>query len=53
VLKRKRHVVVPWWYWIPINLYQRFPALVERAMLRSLRPSEQVIAEQQSARQAK
>jgi short-subunit dehydrogenase len=46
VLKRKRHAVVPGWYWLPIKLYQLCPALVERAMLRSLKPADQVIAAQ-------
>ncbi len=48
-LRGSRHVVVPWWYWVMIKLYEHFPALVERTMLRSLRPADQVIAEQQAA----
>ena len=47
-LSGARHVVVPWWYWIPIKLYEQVPALLERVMLRSLRPADQVIAEQKA-----
>ena len=31
-LKQKREVIVPWWMWIPVKIYQHVPALVERAM---------------------
>lgn len=48
--KRKRQVAVPWWYWLPIKLYENCPALVERMMLRSLRPADEVIAAAQAAR---
>lgn len=36
-LGRKREVIVPWYYRIPIFLYQRIPALVEWQMLAMLR----------------
>jgi uncharacterized protein len=45
LLKRKREVVVPWFYRIAIKLYQNFPGLVERATRRSLRPTSEVLAE--------
>lgn len=31
-LKRKREVIVPWYMWGPVKIYQHFPGLVERAM---------------------
>jgi short-subunit dehydrogenase len=46
-LARKREIVVPWWYRVPILLYQRFPGLVESQLLRRLRDASDVIAEQQ------
>src|SRR5258708_5230156 len=45
ILKQKRQVAVPWFYWIAIKLYENFPALVERSMRRSMRPTAQVLAE--------
>jgi len=33
-LKQKREVIVPWYMWGPVKLYQHFPGLVERAMAR-------------------
>ena len=45
LLKRKRQVVTPWYYWLVIKLYQNAPWLVERAMRRSLKPTAQVLAE--------
>jgi uncharacterized protein len=45
LLKRKREVVVPWFYRIAIKLYQNFPGLVERATRRSLRPTNEVLGE--------
>jgi short-subunit dehydrogenase len=45
LLKRKREVVVPWFYRIAIKLYQNFPGLVERFARRSLRPTSEVLAE--------
>jgi short-subunit dehydrogenase len=49
-LKRKREVIVPWWYWFPIKLYQTFPGLLENFMGARLRPADQVIAEAQAKR---
>jgi hypothetical protein len=45
LLKRKRQVVTPWFYWIFIKLYENAPWLVERGMRRGLRPTDQVLAE--------
>ncbi|HLJ90047.1 MAG TPA: SDR family NAD(P)-dependent oxidoreductase [Candidatus Angelobacter sp.] len=45
MLKRKREVIVPWAYTIAIKLYENIPSLVERAMRRSMRPTDQVLAE--------
>lgn len=45
LLKRKREVVVPWFYKIPIKLYENFPGLMERFLRRSLRPTREVLAE--------
>ena len=45
LLKRKREVVVPRMYSIFIKLYEIFPGFVERTLRRSLRPTEQVLAE--------
>ena len=45
LLKRKREVVVPWFYRIVIKLYENFPGLLERAMRRALRPTSQILAE--------
>ena len=45
ILKRKREVVVPWFYRPMIKLYENFPGLVERTLRRSLRPTQQVLAE--------
>jgi uncharacterized protein len=45
LLKRKREVVVPWFYAIAIKLYENFPGLVEWATLRSLRSTKEVLAE--------
>ncbi len=33
-LKGKRELIVPWWMHVPVKLYQLFPGLVERAMVR-------------------
>ena len=38
-LKQKREVVVPWTNHISIKIYQLFPQIVEKAMLRMLRPA--------------
>jgi uncharacterized protein len=45
VLKRKRQAVTPWFYWIPIKLYQNAPGLVERRIRGALKPTSQVLAE--------
>ncbi|HKD44484.1 MAG TPA: SDR family NAD(P)-dependent oxidoreductase [Candidatus Angelobacter sp.] len=45
VLKGKRQVVTPWFYWIFIKLYQNAPGLVEGRIRRSLRPTSEVMAE--------
>jgi short-subunit dehydrogenase len=45
LLKRKREVVVPWFYRIAIKLYQNFPGMLERYARRSLRPTGEVLAE--------
>jgi short-subunit dehydrogenase len=45
LLKRKRQVVTPWYYWLVIKLYQNAPGLVERAIRRNMKPTSQVIAE--------
>lgn len=33
-MKRKREVIVPWTMYVPVKIYQHFPALVERVMER-------------------
>ncbi len=45
LLKRKREVVTPRFYSIFIKLYENFPGFVEGRLRRSLRPTEQVLAE--------
>lgn len=45
LLKRKRQVVTPGFYWIFIKLYENAPWLVERSIRRGLRPTSQVLAE--------
>ena len=45
LLKRKRQVVTPWFYWIFIKLYENAPWLVERSIKRGLKPTSQVLAE--------
>jgi short-subunit dehydrogenase len=45
LLKRKREVVVPWFYWFVIKLYENFPSVLEAAVRRSLRPTADVLAE--------
>jgi len=52
LLKRKREVVVPWFYRIAIKLYENFPGLVERGIRRRLRPTSQVLAETEQAAKA-
>ena len=45
LLKRKRQVVTPGFYWIFIKLYENAPWLVERSIKRGLKPTAQVLAE--------
>jgi len=45
ILKRKRQVVTPWYYWPVIKLYENCPGLIEWGMGRSLKPTSQVLAE--------
>jgi len=45
LLKRKREVFTPRFYWIAVKLYENFPGLVEWTVRRSLKPTAQVIAE--------
>ena len=45
LLKRKREVIVPWFYRPLIKLYENFPGLVEWSFRRSLRPTQEVMAE--------
>jgi short-subunit dehydrogenase len=45
LLKRKREVVVPWFYRIAIKLYENFPGLLERYARKSMRPTAEVLAE--------
>jgi short-subunit dehydrogenase len=52
-LKRKREIIVPWNYRLLIVCYQLVPRLIERIMLRSLRPADEVIAEAEAARRAR
>lgn len=50
LLKRKREVVVPRFYWIPIKLYENFPGLIERFVRRSLRPTSEVVVKTAKSR---
>jgi short-subunit dehydrogenase len=45
LLKRKRQVVTPWYYWLFIKLHENAPGLVEWAIRRNMKPTAQVIAE--------
>ena len=45
ILKRKRQVVTPWYYWLFIKLNENAPWLVEWAIRRSMKPTSQVLAE--------
>lgn len=49
-LKQKREVIVPWWYKIPIKLYQTLPGFLENFMGDRLRPADEVIAEAEAKR---
>ncbi len=44
-LKGKREVVVPWYYYFVIKLYQLFPGIVEGSMVRGMRPVNDVTPE--------
>ena len=50
LLKRKREVVVPWFYRIVIKLYENFPGLIEGIIRRRLRPTSEVLAQAEAAR---
>ena len=39
-VKQKREVIVPWTMHPMIKIYQLFPGLVERAMLKMARPTQ-------------
>jgi short-subunit dehydrogenase len=43
MLKRKREIITPRFYSMPIKLNANFPGLVERAVQRTLRPTSQVL----------
>jgi short-subunit dehydrogenase len=45
ILKRKRQVVTPWYYWLFIKLNENAPGLVEWAIRRSMKPTSQVLAD--------
>lgn len=45
VIKSKRQVVTPWFYWIFIKLYENAPGLVEYRIRKALKPTAQVLAE--------
>jgi short-subunit dehydrogenase len=45
ILKRKRQVVTPWYYWLFIKLNENAPGLVEWTIRRSMKPTSQVLAE--------
>jgi short-subunit dehydrogenase len=49
LLRRKREVVVPWFYRIAIKLYENLPGLVERSIRRRLRHTSQVLTEAEGA----
>lgn len=48
-LRHRREVIVPWWYVIPIKLYQTLPGFLEDFMGKRLRPADQVIQEAEAA----
>ena len=51
-LRNKREVVVPWWYWLLLRLYELCPGIVEFGMRRMLRPADQVITEIQGTQRS-
>lgn len=50
-LANRREVVLPWWYHIVIPMYQLMPRLVEFGIKHMLRPTDQVLAETETARE--
>ncbi len=48
ILKRKREVIVPWFYKIPIKIYENFPGLIEMVVRRNLRSTKQLLAEKEA-----
>jgi short-subunit dehydrogenase len=49
ILKRKRQIAVPWYYWIVIKTYENFPALIELVIRRSLRSTQKVLADKEKS----
>ena len=45
LLKRKRQIVTPWYYWLPIKLNENGPGLIEWAVRRNMKPTEEVLRE--------
>ncbi len=45
LLKRKRQIVTPWYYWLIIKLHENAPGLMEKAITRRMKPTSQVLAE--------
>lgn len=45
MLKRKREVVVPWFYRPLIKIYESFPGLIEWSFRRSMRPTQELLAD--------
>ncbi len=45
ILKRKREVIVPWFYRPAIKMYENFPGLLEMVFRKAMRPTDQVLAE--------
>lgn len=45
LLKRKRQIVTPWYYWLVIKLHENAPGLMEKAITRRMKPTSQVLAE--------
>jgi NAD(P)-dependent dehydrogenase (short-subunit alcohol dehydrogenase family) len=47
MLKRKRQIAVPRFYWLFIKMYENFPGLVEFVIRRSLRSTQKLLAEKE------
>jgi uncharacterized protein len=45
ILRRKREVIVPWFYRPAIKMYENFPGLLEMVFRKAMRPTDQVLAE--------